>query len=71
MPVECTFVLNHRSLSTLTCPGFGSVAAFSGNGRYTNDPSSTAVADKRPLPTGTYSSSTAKAAGTWAGSGIP
>ncbi|KVD74820.1 hypothetical protein WS62_04300 [Burkholderia sp. ABCPW 14] len=54
MPVECTFVLNHRSLSTLTCPGFGSVPAFSGNGRYINDPGSTAVADKGPLPAGIY-----------------
>lgn len=54
MPAECTFVLNRSRLSTLTCPGFGSVPAFSGNGRYINDPGSTAVADKGPLPAGVY-----------------
>ncbi|WDD95909.1 DUF2778 domain-containing protein [Burkholderia sp. FERM BP-3421] len=54
MPVECTFTLNRHNLSVLNCPGFGGVPAFSGNGRYVNDPNSTAVQDKGPLPTGTY-----------------
>lgn len=54
MPVECTFILNKSNISVLYCPGFGSVAAFSGNGRHMNDPSATAVAEKGPLPIGTY-----------------
>ncbi|WP_186109656.1 DUF2778 domain-containing protein [Burkholderia gladioli] len=54
MPVECTFTLNKTAVSILNCPGFGSVAAFSGNGRYVNDPAATAITDKGPLPTGTY-----------------
>ncbi len=54
MPVECTVVLNKQSLSTLHCPGFGSVSAFSGNGRHINNPDSVAVADKGPLPPGIY-----------------
>lgn len=69
MPVECTFVLNKQSLSTLHCPGFGSVSAFSGNGRHINNPDSVAVADKGPLPPGVSTSSIGKAAATSAGSG--
>ncbi|WP_434116303.1 DUF2778 domain-containing protein [Paraburkholderia caffeinilytica] len=54
MPAECFFTLNRQHMSALFCPGFGSVPAFSGNGRYVNDPGSTSVAKDGPLPTGTY-----------------
>ncbi|APY94891.1 Protein of uncharacterised function (DUF2778) [Burkholderia pseudomallei] len=54
MPVECTFSLSGQRASILRCAGFGSVAAFSGNGRYVNDPKSTAVPNDGPLPTGVY-----------------
>ncbi|MGX5876153.1 DUF2778 domain-containing protein, partial [Burkholderia gladioli] len=54
MPVECTFVLNKQSLPTLHCTGFGSVSAFSGNGRHINNPDSVAVADKGSLPPRIY-----------------
>ena len=62
MPVECTFVLNRSRTSSLYCQGFGSVPAFSGNGRYVDDPAATAVPKDGPLPAGTYTSLTGKAA---------
>lgn len=54
MPVECYFTLNRTRMSALICPGFGSVAAFSGGGKYINNPGATTVKDDGPLPTGTY-----------------
>jgi len=54
VPATCFFTLNKQRMSRLFCPGFGSIPAFSGNKRYTNDPASTAVPKDGPLPTGTY-----------------
>ncbi|GAB2905907.1 DUF2778 domain-containing protein [Paraburkholderia jirisanensis] len=54
MPVSCTFFLNRRSISNLTCPGFGNVAAYSGRGRYINNADFTHLADDGPLPQGLY-----------------
>ncbi|MFP3557791.1 DUF2778 domain-containing protein [Paraburkholderia sp. SIMBA_049] len=54
MPAACTFMLNKRPMSTLACPGFGNVQAFSGNQRYINDPDSTRLEDAGPLPKGIY-----------------
>lgn len=54
MPVACTFFLNRQSMSTLTCPGFGSIPAYSGLGAHVDDPGSTSLKKEGPLPTGTY-----------------
>ncbi|ORC49640.1 DUF2778 domain-containing protein [Paraburkholderia terricola] len=54
MPIACTFRLNGQRMSALQCPGFGGVAAFSGDGSSIDDPNATAKADEGPLPTGTY-----------------
>lgn len=54
MPVACSFILNRRSMSTFLCPGFGSVAAFSGMEPYVDDPDATVVQKKGPLLKGTY-----------------
>ncbi|WP_062124962.1 DUF2778 domain-containing protein [Paraburkholderia monticola] len=54
MPASCTFTLNRRSTSTLVCAGFGSVTAFSGNGRHINSPDSTNVANAGAIPKGMY-----------------
>lgn len=52
MPIQCTFTLNGQKVSTLTCAGFGGVAAFSGNGQHVDDPKDTAVPNKGPDPEG-------------------
>ena len=39
---------------TLTCPGFGSMSAYSGFGDHVDDPGSTALEKEGPLPIGTY-----------------
>lgn len=54
MGVACTFALNKRSMSTLVVPGIGSFAAFSGSGRWRNDPEGVGVAKIGPLPAGRY-----------------
>lgn len=54
MPAECSFPLNSQRISILTCAGFGAVTAFSGNGRYINDPGSTNIENDGPLPRGVY-----------------
>ncbi|GBQ96517.1 hypothetical protein AA23498_2659 [Acetobacter nitrogenifigens DSM 23921 = NBRC 105050] len=54
MAARCGFTLNGRSISQLTCEGFGAVPAFSGSGRYINDPSAIGEKDNGPIPTGTY-----------------
>lgn len=54
MSVRCTFLLNNQPMSTLICPGFGSMAAFSGKPSYVDNPAATAVQDAGPLPKGTY-----------------
>lgn len=53
--IRCTFHLNGRALSTLSCPGIGFFPAFSGNeGIKRNNPDSTAIPDTGPLPPGRY-----------------
>lgn len=52
MPVRCTFLLNNQPMSTLICPGFGSMAAFSGKPSYVDNPAATAVQDAGPSPKG-------------------
>jgi len=54
MPATCFFRLNGKRLSTLDCLDLGSVLAFSGNGRYINNPESTAVPKDGPIPMGKY-----------------
>ena len=54
MPATCFFRLNGKRMSTLQCLDFGSMLAFSGNGRYVNDPGATAIPRNGPLPHGTY-----------------
>lgn len=54
MPAECTFVLNRKRMSVLNCSGFGTSLAFSGNGRFVDDPDATAIPDDGPLPKGIY-----------------
>ncbi|WP_186019116.1 DUF2778 domain-containing protein [Burkholderia gladioli] len=54
MPAQCFFTLNSRNFSTLFCPGLGGVIAFSGNGKYVDDPNATAIKNKGPIPKGRY-----------------
>ncbi|NIF55246.1 DUF2778 domain-containing protein [Burkholderia sp. Ax-1724] len=54
MPVSCTFTLNRRPMSMLVCPGFGRVEAFSGKGRYIDDPEFTNAPKEGAIPKGTY-----------------
>ncbi len=54
MPATCLYTLNNQRLSTLTCTGFGSAAAFSGESAYVNNPRATSVAGQGPLPAGRY-----------------
>jgi hypothetical protein len=48
------FQLNGKRLSILQCLDFGSILAFSGNGRYVNDPTATAIPRNGPIPHGKY-----------------
>jgi hypothetical protein len=41
MPLSCTFTLNSQEKSWFTCPGVGSVEAFSGDGQGRNNPKAT------------------------------
>ncbi|MDX6041745.1 DUF2778 domain-containing protein [Scandinavium lactucae] len=51
----CTFHLNGGQLSTLSCPGVGFFAAYSGTkGPHRNNPDSMAIKDKGPIPPGRY-----------------
>jgi hypothetical protein len=54
MPVSCTFTLNRQPMSELVCPGFGTVPAFSGNGRYVDDPDFTNLPELGAIPKGRY-----------------
>jgi hypothetical protein len=54
MPVACSFRLNGKRMSVLLCPGFGGVAAFSGDGVSIDDPTATAKQDEGPPPVGKY-----------------
>ena len=54
MSVKCTFTLNRRVTSYLTCPGVGSVVAFSGHDAGRDNPDDTSFIDIGPIPRGTY-----------------
>lgn len=54
MPINCTFLLNKRPMSTLMCPGVGGFAAFSGMPADRDNPAAIANADSGPLPPGRY-----------------
>ncbi|WP_322047588.1 DUF2778 domain-containing protein [Paraburkholderia sp. J67] len=54
MPVRCTFLLNNKTTSTLTCSGFGSVDAYSGQKQGRDNTADTAMPNIGPLPAGTY-----------------
>lgn len=53
--IQCTFRLNGRGLSNLSCPGIGFFPAYSGNaGMHRNNPDSINVSNVGPLPPGRY-----------------
>lgn len=54
MPVSCTFILNRKTTSILSCAGTASVAAFSGQKEGRDNPADTAKKDIGPLPKGQY-----------------
>jgi len=54
MVAECSFKLNGKPMSSLECKGFGPSAAFSGYGKYVNDPKATFMENYGALPTGVY-----------------
>ncbi|WP_186211374.1 DUF2778 domain-containing protein [Burkholderia gladioli] len=54
MPIRCTFDLNRERVSTLNCPGFGTIPAFSGKGRARDNPEATGLKGVGPIPKGTY-----------------
>ncbi|WP_116135960.1 DUF2778 domain-containing protein [Trinickia diaoshuihuensis] len=54
MPIQCTFSLNGKETSLLSCPGVGAIAAFSGRGVGRDNPAAVAKEDVGPIPKGTY-----------------
>ncbi len=54
MPIRCTFDLNGKTISTLNCPGFGMVSAFSGTKSGRDNPNATGIEGVGPIPKGTY-----------------
>ena len=53
--IRCYFHMNNGQLSSLSCPGVGFFAAYSGNkGKHRNNPDSIAIAKRGPLPPGNY-----------------
>lgn len=54
MPIFCTYTLNNRSTSTLVCPGFGPVEAYSGHGRGVNNPNDVDDVGVGAIPPGRY-----------------
>ncbi len=54
MPVKCTFVLNDKTTSLLTCEGTAPVEAFSGANEGRDNPDDTDMKNVGPLPKGTY-----------------
>lgn len=53
--IKCTFHLNGKSLSNLSCPGIGFFPAYSGNaGVHRNNPNSVKIPNIGPLPPGKY-----------------
>lgn len=53
-PIQCTYQLNNQLVSTLTCPGYGSAAAYSGHDKGRNNPQMSAISDIGPIPPGIY-----------------
>ncbi len=54
MSASCTFVLNGRPISTLSCVGAGPVSAFNGMPNDRNQPEAIAKPKSGPLPQGLY-----------------
>ncbi|MBU9186013.1 DUF2778 domain-containing protein [Burkholderia gladioli] len=54
MAAICTFILNGKPMSGLTCMGLSTVPAFSGMPGHRNMPGSTAKSRLGPLPPGRY-----------------
>ena len=54
MPINCTLVLNSHPITTLSCPGVGNFAAFSGMPVDRNNPAAVDHAGSGPLPQGRY-----------------
>ncbi|WP_186148727.1 DUF2778 domain-containing protein [Burkholderia gladioli] len=54
MPIRCTFDLNGKTTSTLNCPGFGMVPAFSGKDSGRDNSNATGIEGVGPIPKGTY-----------------
>ncbi|MGZ7176332.1 DUF2778 domain-containing protein [Burkholderia gladioli] len=54
MPIRCTFDLNGKTTSTLNCPGFGMISAFSGTKSGRDNPNATDIEGVGPIPKGTY-----------------
>jgi hypothetical protein len=54
MPVRCNFSLNNKSTSTLYCPGFGSLLAYSGQKQGRDNPNETAIPNIGSIPRGIY-----------------
>lgn len=53
MVASCTYFLNNKAVSTLTCDG-SSYAAFSGAKGYENNPADQGIENLGPIPKGTY-----------------
>lgn len=54
MPVACTFSLNGKTTSVLSCPGAGLFVAFSGTSTGRDNPDAVAQDGVGPLPPGRY-----------------
>ncbi|WP_367949018.1 tlde1 domain-containing protein [Paraburkholderia sp. NMBU_R16] len=54
MPINCTFLLNNQPLTSLSCSGVGTFAAFSGMPADRNNPAAEGNAESGPLPRGRY-----------------
>ncbi|SMG50344.1 DUF2778 domain-containing protein [Paraburkholderia susongensis] len=54
MTAFCTFRLNNRETSQLSCVGFGSIEAYSGQRQGRDNPDAVALPDVGALPPGTY-----------------
>lgn len=52
--VRCTFALNNKNTSILTCPGVGPLVAFSGQKQGRDNPAATASENIGPIPKGMY-----------------
>jgi len=54
MSISCTFLLNGKARSTITCSGFGSLEAYSGHDQGRDNPGAVAQSNIGPLPPGIY-----------------